>query len=399
MSSVLGLKARPQRAKVTPREIGTEVLPQAGHELVFLAVVDPLHRMEQRGITANLAGGVDQRLDVLGEAGAAIAAAGIDEVMADARVGAYALAHGFDVGPELLRQGGHLVHEGDLGGQHGVGCVLGQLGAAGIHLYDAIPIAVEGGIELFEQGDGVGRVCAYDDAIRPQAVGHRGPLLEKLRVGDHLEGQVDPAIAQDGGDMLAHPVCGADRHCALVDHHLAALHQPPYGAGHRQYVLQIGRAVFIRRGADRDEDELGERHPLGDICGELQATGLMVGLHQGGEAGLEDGDHPLFEALDLGGIHVHAGYPVAHLGEHRGLNQPHITYPEYADSHLLSLRSLWQVGHFRTIPACWQRDSPGFSGALQAGFSLRGGGRDIFWCKGCNAALTRTISAHSIPYL
>ncbi|AHE50794.1 hypothetical protein AH4AK4_3368 [Aeromonas hydrophila 4AK4] len=57
------------------------------------------------------------------------------------------------------------------------------------------------------------------------------------------------------------------------------------------------------------------------------------------------------------------------------------------------------MGHFRTIPACWQRDSPGFSGALQAGFSLRGGGRDIFWCKGCNAALTRTISAHSIPYL
>ncbi|MNO64007.1 hypothetical protein D3C76_547280 [compost metagenome] len=144
---------------------------------------------------------------------------------------------------------------------------------------DAIPIAVEGGVELLQQGEGVGGVGAYDDAIRPQAVGHRGPLLEKLRVGDHLEGQVDPAIAQDGGDMPVHPVGGADRHRALVDHHLAVLHQPPYGAGHRQHVLQIGRAVLIGRGADRDEDELGERHPLGHVRGEVQATGLMIGLH------------------------------------------------------------------------------------------------------------------------
>jgi len=138
------------------------------------------------------------------------------------------------------RQGGHLVHEGDLGGQHGVGGILGQLGAAGVHLDDAIPIAVEGGIELLKQRHGVGRAGADDDAIRPQAVGHRGPLLEKLRVGDHLEGEVDPALCKDGGDMLVHPVGGADRHCALVDHHLAALHQSTYGTGHRQHVLEIG---------------------------------------------------------------------------------------------------------------------------------------------------------------
>ena len=38
----------------------------------------------------------------------------------------------------------------------------------------------------------------------------------------------------------------------------------------------LGRAVLIRRGANSDEDKLGEAHPLGHIRGEVQAAGLMV---------------------------------------------------------------------------------------------------------------------------
>ncbi len=93
---------------------------------------------------------MDQRFHILGETGAAVAATRVDEVVADARVGADPLAHLLDVGTEALRQPGHLVHEGDLGGQHGVGGVLGELGAAGIHLDDAIMVAVEGGVELLQ---------------------------------------------------------------------------------------------------------------------------------------------------------------------------------------------------------------------------------------------------------
>ncbi|MNE63316.1 hypothetical protein D3C80_1586600 [compost metagenome] len=75
----------------------------------------------------------------------------------------------------------------------------------------------------------------------------------------------------------------------------------------------------------------------------------MVGLYQGGEAGLEDGDDTRSQPLDFGCVHIHTGHPVAHLGQYGGLNQSHITYSEYADSHLLSLRSQWQGSHFRTI--------------------------------------------------
>jgi hypothetical protein len=53
-----------------------------------------------------------------------------------------------DVRAQALGQVGHLVDEADLGGQHGVGGVLGQLGAAHVHHHDAVVVAVERGVQL-----------------------------------------------------------------------------------------------------------------------------------------------------------------------------------------------------------------------------------------------------------
>ena len=54
-------------------------------------------------------------------------------MVADARVGADAAAHVFDVGADALREAGELVHERDARRQHGVGGVLGELGRAHVH--------------------------------------------------------------------------------------------------------------------------------------------------------------------------------------------------------------------------------------------------------------------------
>jgi UDPglucose 6-dehydrogenase len=72
---------------------------------------------------------VQQRLHVLREARAAVAAAGVQELVADARIGADAATHLLDVGAELLGQQRHFVHEADARGEHRIGGVLGQLGA------------------------------------------------------------------------------------------------------------------------------------------------------------------------------------------------------------------------------------------------------------------------------
>ena len=79
----------------------------------------PPPRRAPEQIHAGLVRGTDQRLHVLGKAGAAVAAAGIEEVVADARIGADAVAHLLDVGAQSLGQVGQFVHERDARGQHG----------------------------------------------------------------------------------------------------------------------------------------------------------------------------------------------------------------------------------------------------------------------------------------
>ena len=75
-----------------------------------------------------LLAGAQERQRVLGEAGAAIAGPGMQELAADAAVEAHAARHLLHVGADPLAQVGDLVDEGDLGREEAVGGVLDQLG-------------------------------------------------------------------------------------------------------------------------------------------------------------------------------------------------------------------------------------------------------------------------------
>jgi hypothetical protein len=90
------------------------VLADQAVQALLLKLVHGFHGLQQFGHIAGLLSSAHKGLDVFGEAGAAVAAAGPDELEANARVGANANAHAFG-------QVGELVHERDLGGQHGVG--------------------------------------------------------------------------------------------------------------------------------------------------------------------------------------------------------------------------------------------------------------------------------------
>ena len=106
MSSVLGLKASPQRAKRRPAR------PLAPPKCwlikpcrrCFWNWLHRFHGLEQLGHVARLLGSAHQGLHVFGEAGAAITATGPDELEADALVRANANADALDVGAETLDQ-------------------------------------------------------------------------------------------------------------------------------------------------------------------------------------------------------------------------------------------------------------------------------------------------------
>ena len=95
--------------------------------LALVDVVD-LAQERHRVLDAELAGAVHERADVLGQAAAAEADAGVEELAADARVVADRVGEVDHVRAGGLAHLGHGVDERDLGGQERVGGDLHQLG-------------------------------------------------------------------------------------------------------------------------------------------------------------------------------------------------------------------------------------------------------------------------------
>ena len=129
-------------------------------------------------------GDVDQRFDVFREAGAAVATACIDEVVANALVRADTQAHILDIHIEALAEAGNLVHEGDFGRQHGIGCVLGHFRIANAHEHGSRTISDEGCVQRAHDLTSVLVVSTDNDAVRVHEVVDRRTFLEEFRVGD-----------------------------------------------------------------------------------------------------------------------------------------------------------------------------------------------------------------------
>ena len=149
MSSVFGLNARPHSAKRRPAGRRRSARTIFSTSTRFCASLTASTASSTRSGCAALGGGALQRLHVLREARAAVAGAGIEEVVADARIGADALAHRARCRRRArsarLRE---LVHERDARGEHRVGRVLGELGRAHVHHQQPLVVALERRVEL-----------------------------------------------------------------------------------------------------------------------------------------------------------------------------------------------------------------------------------------------------------
>jgi hypothetical protein len=169
---------------------------------------------------------------------------------ADARIRADALAYMLDVGTHLFGDVGDLVHETDLGRQHRVGRVLGQLGGTHVHRHDAVVVAVERRVQALERRHRRRVVGTDDDAVRAHAVLDRSALLQEFGIGHHVEGDGLAARFEFGGDRRAHLVGGTDRHRGLVDDHRRLAQVLADGTGDRQHVA-AGRRCRPRPAACR----------------------------------------------------------------------------------------------------------------------------------------------------
>ena len=148
-------------------------------------VVDLDHRLDDPGRGFIVLGGLEQRERILGEAAAAIARACMQELGADAVVHPDAAAHVLHIGADLLAQIGHLVDEGDLGREEGVGGVFDQLAGAPRGEQDRAFVEEQRAIDLAHHLAPIFVLGADDDAVGPLEVADRRAFAQEFGVGDH----------------------------------------------------------------------------------------------------------------------------------------------------------------------------------------------------------------------
>ena len=302
-------------------------------QLVLLPLIDRFDRLQQIAGAVRLFGTVDQGAHVLGKARTAITTTRVDEVIADARVGADALAHRFDVGTQVFGQLGDLVDETDLGRQHAVGRVLGQLGATQIHEHDAVMVAIERRIQIAHHVTHLIALATDDDAIRTPAISDGGTFLEKLRVGDDIEMQQTTHLDQGLFDVRAQGIAGAHWHRGFLHQNQRLLTVTGNRIADREHVAQIRRAVFTRRRTHRNERHTAMLHGEFFVAGEQQAFRIQTLAHQAGQPRFENADVALTQQVDLVLVDVHTHHVMPDFGQHSRLHQTDVTAAKYRDFH------------------------------------------------------------------
>ncbi|MNE54650.1 hypothetical protein D3C80_1494450 [compost metagenome] len=202
-----------------------------------------------------------------------------------------------------------------------------------VHDHDLLVVAAERLVQLAQRRDQHGAVGADDDPLGAHAVVHRAAFLEELGVGGDLE-VAGPRLARRGlAQVRGDAFDGAHRRGGLVDDQLGLPAVRGDAVDHREHLAQIGAAVLQRRGADGDEDQVGEADRAGGIHGELQAPGGQVLGDQLGQARLVDRRMPFVELSDALLIDVHAADRMAHFREAHRLGQADVTRTENRDFH------------------------------------------------------------------
>ncbi len=191
MSSVFGLNARPHTPKVRSDRSSPRRATILCARIFFCVSLTASTASRMRRLALVVGCRADQRLHVFREARTAIAATGIQEVVADARIGADAAAHRFDIRADAVGQIREFVHVRDARGEHGVGRVLGEFGRAHVHVKRAFAIAVERRIEALHQlariFAGHVFIAAQHDAVGPREVFNGRAFFQELRVRYHGE--------------------------------------------------------------------------------------------------------------------------------------------------------------------------------------------------------------------
>ena len=282
-----------------------------------------------RGLGMQLLRPGDEGSDVLRQAPASEAKAGVERSASDPLVEADGVGQQGHVASGHLAQLGHRVDEGDLGGQERVRGHLDQLRRGVVHDETGHPSGEDRRVDLVQHGDrGMALVAAVDPVYQPvrlEGVAHREPLPEELGVPRQLL----PGRGQHRGEPGGCP----HRDGGLPDHQTAGPGDPRNGGNGVIDESDVGgiRVGSLRRG-DADEVDVCVRDGL-DVGAEGQPP-CREGLpEQLGEAGLVERRLGAGQHRHLEGIGVHPHHLVADGRHRRCVNRPQIAATDHRYTH------------------------------------------------------------------
>ena len=178
-----------------------EFLANAIDEAFALEVVNVFNLLENVERCPQFVRNVNEALDILGEAGAAVAEAGVKEVAGDAFIHPDALGYLLNICPRFFADGRYGVDVRNLKGQEGVGCVLDHLGRGQVYLHNR---GIEGLVDALHHVHGTLGIGSDDNAVRVHQVAHGTALAQEFRVGNDVDIYLIRGIAcYDLGNAVA----------------------------------------------------------------------------------------------------------------------------------------------------------------------------------------------------
>ena len=283
---------------------------------------------EREGNSEVLADG-DEGGDVFRKAGAAVADAGVEEIAANALVRANAVGDFFDIRAAGFADAGDGVDVGNLKGQKGIRRVLDEFGRVDVRNENR---SHERLVDFLHHRNGTLAVAADDDAVGLHEVRHRAAFPEKFGITHDIKFRAALVIAADRvGDFLA----GFHGHGALVDDHavLAGLEDGGNLAGDLLNVGKIDAAIWLWRGGDGDENDIGAIHSFLGAGGEMKAPGSDIAVEKVLEAGFVNGNFSGTELFDFFSVVIDANHIVADFGEASAGDETNISGSNNAEFH------------------------------------------------------------------
>src|SRR5262245_37713003 len=151
---------------------------------------------------------LDQRADVLRQARAAEAWAGVQELRPNSIVEPEPARNLLHIRTDALAEISYFVDEGDLGGQECVRCVLNELRYPAAGVGDLCLVQVQWTIDLSHNFLGMRVLGANDDAIRMLEIMDRGAFAQEFRIRHNGKVRIVPELSNDALNLVP----GAHRH-------------------------------------------------------------------------------------------------------------------------------------------------------------------------------------------